>query len=200
MIRPSSFADYQSNAALPLAKKLGRPPRDIAADIVRHLDVAGVAEPPEVSGPGFINLRLLPGWIAAEATAELRDPRLGVQPAADQAHKVVVDYSGPNVAKELHVGHLRATVVGDALARILEHLGHTVVRAAHLGDWGTPFGMLIEHALDIGEDATRKQLATGEFTVFYQAARTEFDGEPGFAGRRAARSDAHMPAPIMARR
>jgi arginyl-tRNA synthetase len=183
VIRPSSFADYQSNAALPLAKQLGRPPRDIAADIIRHLDVAGVAETPEVSGPGFINLRLLPGWIAAEATTELRDPRLGVEPGTDQAHKVVVDYSGPNVAKELHVGHLRATVVGDAIVRVLEHLGHTVIRAAHLGDWGTPFGMLIEHALDIGEDATRKQLVSGEFTAFYQAARAEFDSEPGFADR-----------------
>jgi arginyl-tRNA synthetase len=183
VIRPSSFADYQSNAALPLAKQLGRPPRDIAADIVRHLDVAGVAEPPEVSGPGFINLRLLPGWIAAEATAELRDPRLGVQPAADRDQKVVVDYSGPNVAKELHVGHLRVTVVGDAIVRVLEHLGHDVIRAAHLGDWGTPFGMLIEHTLDIGEDATRKQLVAGEFTAFYQAARAEFDSQPGFADR-----------------
>ena len=183
VIRPSSFADYQSNAALPLAKKLGRPPRDIAADIVRHLDVAGVAEPPEVSGPGFINLRLLPGWIAAEATAELRDPRLGVEPAADRAQRVVVDYSGPNVAKELHVGHLRVTVVGDAIVRVLEHLGHDVIRAAHLGDWGTPFGMLIEHTLDIGEDATRKQLVAGEFTAFYQAARAEFDSQPGFADR-----------------
>ena len=182
VIRPSSFADYQSNAALPLAKKLGRPPRDIAADIIRHLDLDGVAEPPEVSGPGFINLRLLPGWIASEATSELLHPRLGVEPA-EQAQLVVVDYSGPNVAKELHVGHLRATVVGDALVRVLEHLGHTVVRAAHLGDWGTPFGMLIEHALDIGEDATRKQLASGEFTAFYQSARAEFDREPGFADR-----------------
>jgi arginyl-tRNA synthetase len=182
VIRPSSFADYQSNAALPLAKKLGRAPRDIAAEIIRHLDLDGVAEPPEVSGPGFINLRLLPGWIAAEATSELLHPRLGVEPA-DQATLVVVDYSGPNVAKELHVGHLRATVVGDAVVRILEHLGHTVVRAAHLGDWGTPFGMLIEHALDIGEDATRKQLASGEFTAFYQSARAEFDREPGFADR-----------------
>ncbi len=182
VIRPSSFADYQSNAALPLAKRLGRPPRDLAADIVRHLDVDGVAEPPEVSGPGFINLRLRPGWIAAEATTELRDPRLGVKPAGGP-RKMVVDYSGPNVAKELHVGHLRATVVGDAIVRVLEHLGHTVIRAAHLGDWGTPFGMLIEHALDIGEDATRKQLVAGEFTAFYQAARAEFDSQPGFPGR-----------------
>ena len=182
VIRPSSFADYQSNAALPLARKLGRSPRDIAADIIGHLDLDGVAEPPEVSGPGFINLRLLPGWIAAEATSELVHPRLGVEPPG-QGELVVVDYSGPNVAKELHVGHLRATVVGDALVRIFGHLGHTVIRAAHLGDWGTPFGMLIEHALDIGEDATRKQLATGEFTAFYQEARGEFDSEPGFADR-----------------
>jgi arginyl-tRNA synthetase len=182
VIRPSSFADYQCNAALPLAKQLGRPPRDIAADIIRHLDLSGVADPPEVSGPGFINLRLLPSWIAGEATSELRDPRLGVTPASPP-QKVVVDYSGPNVAKELHVGHLRATVVGDAIVRVLEHLGHTVIRAAHLGDWGTPFGMLIEHALDIGEDATRKQLVAGEFTAFYQAARAEFDSEPGFADR-----------------
>ena len=182
VIRPSSFADYQCNAALPLAKQLGRPPRDIAADIIRHLDLSGVADPPEVSGPGFINLRLLPSWIAGEATSELRDPRLGVTPARPP-QKVVVDYSGPNVAKELHVGHLRATVVGDAIVRVLEHLGHTVIRAAHLGDWGTPFGMLIEHALDIGEDATRKQLVAGEFTAFYQAARAEFDSEPGFADR-----------------
>src|SRR5258708_252278 len=128
VIRPSSFADYQSNAALPLARQLGRPPRDIAADIVRHLDLAGVAEPPEVSGPGFLNLRLLPGWI-------------------------------------------------------VEAGGHRVARGAHLGDWGTPFGMLIEHALDIGEEATRKQLVTGEFTAFYQAARAEFDREPDFADR-----------------
>ncbi|MGH3272911.1 MAG: arginine--tRNA ligase, partial [Streptosporangiaceae bacterium] len=150
--------------------------------MIRHLDLDGVAEPPEVSGTGFINFRLLPGWIAAEATGELLHPRLGVEPAG-RAELVVVDYSGPNVAKELHVGHLRATVVGDALVRVLEHLGHTVVRAAHLGDWGTPFGMLIEHALDIGEDATHKQIASGEFTAFYQAARAEFDREPGFAGR-----------------
>src|SRR5258705_6716916 len=111
VIRPSSFADYQSNAALPLAKRLGRAPRDIAADIVRHLDLAGVAEPPEVSGPGFINLRLLPGWIAPEATSELRDPRLRAESAAP-SHNMGVDYSGPTVAKQPHLAHLRATPVG----------------------------------------------------------------------------------------
>jgi arginyl-tRNA synthetase len=182
VIRPSTFADYQANVALPLAKKLGRPPRDVAADIAGHLDVADVAGKVEVSGPGFINFTLRNDWIAAEATKVLGDQRLGV-PRADHPSTVVVDYSGPNVAKELHAGHLRATVQGDAVARILEHQGHDVVRAAHLGDWGTQFGMLIEHMLDVGEEAARKQFAAGEFTGFYQAARTEFDASPEFADR-----------------
>src|ERR1039457_3743280 len=118
-----------------------------------HLDLTSVAGPPEVSGPGFINITLHSDWIAAQASEQLAAPRLGLS-AAEPAEKVVVDYSGPNVAKELHVGHLRATIVGDAIVRILEYLGHTVIRAAHLGDWGTPFGMLIEHVLDVGEEVT----------------------------------------------
>src|SRR5581483_1590770 len=164
------------------AKRLGLPPREVAAQLAAHLDLAGVAERGEISGPGFINFTLAGDWIAGQATAQLADPRLCV-PVVDPAETVVVDYSGPNVAKELHAGHLRATAVGDAVVRILEFLGQTVVRAAHLGDWGTPFGMLIEHALDIGEQATHDQLATGDFTVFYQAARTKFDAEPGFGDR-----------------
>ncbi|HEY1920702.1 MAG TPA: arginine--tRNA ligase [Streptosporangiaceae bacterium] len=182
VIRPSQFADYQANVALPLGKQLGRPPRDVAAELSRHLDVADICTEPQVSGPGFINLTLRDEWIAAQADSLLAGPRLGV-PLAAPAQRVVVDYSGPNVAKELHVGHLRATVVGDALVRVLEHLGHQVTRAAHLGDWGTQFGMLIEHVLDIGEEATRKQLAAGEFTAFYQAAREEFDSGQAFVDR-----------------
>jgi arginyl-tRNA synthetase len=182
LIRPSQFADYQSNVALPLAKRLNRAPRDVAAELAGPLGGSEVIQTPEVSGPGFINLTLRDDWIASEATGQLADPRLGV-PEADPAQTVVVDYSGPNVAKELHVGHLRATVVGDAIVRVLEHLGFTVVRAAHLGDWGTQFGMLIEHALDIGEQATYEQLADGEFTAFYQAARETFDADPVFADR-----------------
>jgi arginyl-tRNA synthetase len=180
VIRPSAFADYQANVALPLGKRLGRPPRELAAEIADHLDLADVCDKAEVSGPGFINFTLRSDWIGARATAVLGDPRLGVA-LADPPVTVVVDYSGPNVAKELHAGHLRATVVGDAVARILECLGHNVVRAAHLGDWGTPFGMLIEHMLDVGEEAVRKQLAAGEFTAFYQAARAEFDTGEEFA-------------------
>jgi arginyl-tRNA synthetase len=182
VIRPSQFADYQSNVALPLAKRLGRPPREIAAELAERLDGSAEVASAEVSGPGFINLTLRDGWIAAQAQGQLADTRLGVAPA-EPPQKVVVDYSGPNVAKELHAGHLRPTVVGDAVVRILEYLGHTVVRAAHLGDWGTQFGMLIEHALDAGEQATYKQLVAGEFTAFYQAAREKFDSDPGFADR-----------------
>ena len=185
IIRPSQFADYQSNAALPLAKALGRPPREIATAVAARLATqagTGAIDKVEVSGPGFINITLRDEWIGGQAVSQLADPRLGVA-LASPAQRVVVDYSGPNVAKELHAGHLRATVVGDAIARVMEYLGHTVIRAAHLGDWGTQFGMLIEHALDIGEQATAKQLETGEFTAFYQAARTKFDAEPTFADR-----------------
>jgi len=182
LIRPSQFADYQSNVALSLARRLGRPPREVAEQVAAGLAGAAAVADAQVSGPGFINITLRDGWIAEQAAGQLADPRLGVTPA-EPARRVVVDYSGPNVAKELHAGHLRATVVGDALVRVLEHLGHAVIRAAHLGDWGTQFGMLIEHALDLGEQATADQLAAGEFTAFYQAARAKFDSDPAFAAR-----------------
>jgi len=182
LIRPSGFADYQSNAAMSLAKRIGRPPRAIAELITERLAAADAVAAAEVSGPGFINLTLRDAWIADQAVAQLSDSRLGI-PLADPAQRIVVDYSGPNVAKELHAGHLRPTVVGDAIVRVLEYLGHDVIRAAHLGDWGTPFGMLIEHALDVGQQATYDQLAAGEFTDFYQAARAKFDTDPAFADR-----------------
>jgi arginyl-tRNA synthetase len=185
LIRPSQFADFQSNVALPLAKVLGRPPREIAAALAARLadDTGdGPVAAAEMSGPGFINITLRDSWVARQAASQLADVRLGVA-RAEPAQRVVVDYSGPNVAKELHAGHLRATVAGDSIVRVMEHLGHTVIRAAHLGDWGTQFGMLIEHALDIGEQATAQELAAGEFTAFYQAARSKFDSGPAFADR-----------------
>ena len=182
VIRPSQFADFQANVALTLARRLHRQPRDVADQLASHLGGTDVCEQAEVSGPGFINLTLRDSWIAGQAASLLGDPRLGVG-SAQPAQTVVVDYSGPNVAKELHAGHLRATVVGDAITRVLEYLGHTVIRAAHLGDWGTQFGMLIEHAIDIGEQATYDQLAEGEITAFYQAARAKFDSDPAFADR-----------------
>ncbi|MER6810587.1 arginine--tRNA ligase [Spirillospora sp. NPDC000708] len=183
VIRPSQFADLQANVALPLAKKLGRKPRDVADEIVKHLDVAGVVSDVQVSGPGFINLTLSDEWIAGEAQRALEDARLGV-PVTAAPQKVVVEYSSPNVAKEMHVGHLRTTIVGDAIARILDFLGHDVIRDNHVGDWGTPFGMLIEHLLDLGEDAAaRGDSSVSDLTAFYQAARAKFDGDEGFADR-----------------
>ena len=183
IIRPSQFADFQCNAAMGLAKRLGRKPRDIAAEIVEAVDLSDIAEDPEIAGPGFLNIRLRTDWVAAQA-AELVDPAaaLGV-PAPERAETVVLDYSAPNVAKEMHVGHLRTTVVGDSIARTLEKLGHTVVRQNHIGDWGTPFGMLIEHLLEVGEDSAEADLLKTDPNAFYQAARATFDGGGDFAER-----------------
>ena len=168
--------------ALPLAKRLGRPPREVAGELAARLDVADVCEPPEVSGPGFINLRLRESWIADQASRMLDDPRLGVEPAASPL-TVVVDYSSPNIAKEMHVGHLRTTIVGDAIVRALEFAGHRVIRDNHVGDWGTQFGMLIEQLLDVGEDSPEAGLLRTDPNAFYQAARRKFDSDPDFAER-----------------
>ncbi|MEZ7127501.1 arginine--tRNA ligase [Nonomuraea sp. AD125B] len=180
LIRPSQFADFQANVAMSLAKRLRRAPREVAEAIRAELsDFPGTVE---VSGPGFLNITLDDGWIAAEAQRMLDDPRLGVG-TVTPTQTVVIDYSAPNAAKEMHVGHLRTTIVGDALARLHEHVGNTVIRQNHLGDWGTPFGMLIEHLLDIGEEAAVEQLEAGQGTEFYQAARAKFDGDEAFKQR-----------------
>lgn len=182
LIRASQFADFQSNAALPLAKKLGKAPRDIANEIVGHLNVDGVAEPPTVSGPGFINFKLSDAWIAEQASAVLADPRLGT-PRNSQPKTIIVEYSSPNIAKEMHVGHLRSTIVGDAIARVTEYVGDHVIRDNHVGDWGTPFGMLIEHLVDVGEDSPEAGLLRTDPNTFYQSARVKFDSDPVFADR-----------------
>jgi arginyl-tRNA synthetase len=182
LIRPSSFADFQANVALPLGKRLGRPPREVAAELAARLEVADMCAEPEVSGPGFINFSLRDDWIAAQATQMLGDPRLGLAPTA-APQTVVVEYSSPNVAKEMHVGHLRTTIVGDAIARVLEFAGHRVIRDNHVGDWGTPFGMLIEHLLDVGEESAEAGLLITDPNAFYQAGRRKFDTEPDFTER-----------------
>jgi arginyl-tRNA synthetase len=182
VIRPSQFADYQANAPLALAKRLRRAPRDVAAALTGALDVADVCAGVEVSGPGFINLTLRDDWIAAQATGLLPDDRLGV-PAAERPQNVPIDYSAPNVAKEMHVGHLRTTVIGDALVRTLEFLGHNVIRQNHVGDWGTAFGMLIEHLLEVGEDSPEAAKLTTDPNVFYRDARAKFESDPAFAER-----------------
>ncbi|MFG0332665.1 MAG: arginine--tRNA ligase [Maioricimonas sp. JB049] len=145
MVRPAQdpkFGDFQANCAMPLAKRHGTNPREVAAHIVDKLDLTDLCDPAEVAGPGFINLRLQDDWIVERFEQAFRDERLGVEAAASPRH-VVVDFSSPNVAKPMHVGHLRSTVIGDALNRILRYLGHDVVSDNHIGDWGTQFGMII---------------------------------------------------------
>ncbi|MGN6791145.1 MAG: arginine--tRNA ligase domain-containing protein, partial [Streptosporangiaceae bacterium] len=182
LIRPSAFADYQANVPLALAKQLVRPPREVAAQIAAHLSKSPMVANAEVSGPGFINITLRDSWLSEALTAQLADPRLGIE-QTEPRQCVVVDYSSPNVAKEMHVGHLRTTIVGDAFVRVLERLGNNVIRANHIGDWGTNFGMLLEHLIDIGEEAAYAQLAAGEINEFYQAAKVKFDADADFADR-----------------
>ncbi len=186
LIRPSQFADYQANVAMSLSKRLRRAPREVAQEIADRLTGTDFPVTVEVSGPGFLNLTFSDGWITAQANEALKDPRGGVAASASP-QIVVIDYSAPNAAKEMHVGHLRTTIVGDALARVHEHLGNKVIRQNHLGDWGTPFGMLIEHLLDIGEKNAVAQLEAGEGNAYYQAARAKFDSDPEFNRRARAR-------------
>ncbi|MGO0605779.1 arginine--tRNA ligase [Brevibacterium linens] len=183
VIRSSQFADFQANVALPLAKELKSKPRDIAAQIVENLDLEGVCETPEISGPGFINLTFTPEFLASTLTAG----GVAAAPENTDPQTIAIDYSAPNVAKEMHVGHLRTTVVGDALARTHEFLGNTVIRQNHIGDWGTPFGMLIEHLLDVGVDSAEASEVSENPNAFYQAARAKFDSDEAFATRSRAR-------------
>ena len=197
VIRSSQFADFQANVALPLAKELKSKPRDIANTIVSNLDLADICETPEISGPGFINLTFTSDFLAstlnqgtaAEAVAQSPETseRAATEGTAASGQRIVIDYSAPNVAKEMHVGHLRTTVVGDALARTHEFLGNTVVRQNHIGDWGTPFGMLIEHLLDVGIESETAQEISENPNAFYQAARAKFDSDEDFATRSRAR-------------
>ena len=152
---------------------------------MEHLDAGDMCASVEISGPGFLNITYADAWLAGLTGELVADERLGVP--LEEPQVVAIDYSAPNVAKEMHVGHLRTTVVGDSLARTLEHLGHRVVRQNHIGDWGTPFGMLIEHLIAVGEDSPEALLVETDPNAFYQAARAQFDDEPGFATRARAR-------------
>jgi arginyl-tRNA synthetase len=162
----TQFGDYQANCAMPLAKTLGKKPRDVAADIVQRLDVSDMLEPPEIAGPGFINLRIKSACLAKQAQAIADDDRLGVAPAASP-RVYVVDYSSPNVAKPLHVGHLRSTIIGDSLARLLRFLGHKVIADNHLGDWGTQFGILLYGYKHFRDDAAFRADPVRELTRLY---------------------------------
>jgi arginyl-tRNA synthetase len=182
----SAHADFQSNAALGLARRLRANPREIAADVVARADLADLCDLVEISGPGFINLTVAAAALGGLTGEVAADDRLGVPLGAattGDVETVVVDYSGPNTAKEMHVGHLRSTVIGDAAVRLLGWLGHRVIRQNHLGDWGTPFGMLIEHLLDIGETEAARELSVGDLDGFYRAARRAFDASGEFQER-----------------
>jgi arginyl-tRNA synthetase len=182
VVRRSQRADFQADGALALARRLGRNPRELAAEIAERADLSGIASSVEVAGPGFLNVTIAEGTLGALLAGVTGDERLGVPPAV-APETVVVDYSSPNVAKEMHVGHLRSTVIGDAAVRLLDWLGHQVIRANHVGDWGTPFGMLIEHLIDVGEDEAAHELSLGDLNGFYRAARQKFEADGAFKER-----------------
>ena len=177
VLRPSDRADFQANGALGLAKRLGRNPRELAEEVIARAELADICSVVEVSGPGFINLTLADGFLSAQVAVMAGDERLGIEAAPDPS-KIVIDYSAPNVAKEMHVGHLRGTVIGDALTRTLAFAGHEVIRENHVGDWGTPFGMLIEHLVDLGEETAVAELSVGDLDAFYRDARTAYAASP----------------------
>lgn len=181
-VRRSDRADAQVNGSLALAKHLGLAPRDVAQMVLDAADLTDVCSAVEIAGPGFMNVTFANDFLASELARAAADVHLGVRSAA-VGKTVVVDYSAPNVAKEMHVGHLRSTVIGDALVRMLEFVGHRVIRENHIGDWGTPFGMLIEHLIDLGEATAAEELSVGDLNGFYRQARVKFERDDLFKDR-----------------
>jgi len=184
--RPN-FGDYQANGVMGAAKKLKTNPRELATKVVEHLDLAGIADNIELAGPGFINIHLDKTWLAAQLAKTSNDEKLGVTQRGatqeDRSQIVVVDYSAPNLAKEMHVGHLRSTIIGDAVVRALEFRGDKVIRQNHMGDWGTQFGMLLAHLSDKLNANEVAETALSDLENFYREAKIRFDDEEGFADR-----------------
>ncbi|EPU5580568.1 arginine--tRNA ligase [Salmonella enterica subsp. enterica serovar Infantis] len=174
------FGDYQANGMMAVAKKLGMAPRQLAEQVLTHLDLSGIASKVEIAGPGFINIFLEPAFLAEQVQQALASDRLGVSQPTHQT--IVVDYSAPNVAKEMHVGHLRSTIIGDAAVRTLEFLGHHVIRANHVGDWGTQFGMLIAW-LEKQQQENAGDMALADLEGFYRDAKKHYDEDEAFAER-----------------
>ncbi|MCK4274967.1 MAG: arginine--tRNA ligase, partial [Phycisphaerae bacterium] len=179
LVAPASrpqFGDYQANGVMAAAKMLKADPRELAQKVLAAADLSDLAGKVEIAGAGFINITLKCDWVSAQLTERLGDERLGVNvPANPQT--VVVDYSHPNIAKEMHVGHLRSTVIGDALVRVLDFLGHKVIRQNHIGDWGTQFGMVLAHLDEVKPDAD----VLSDLDAFYQQAQQRFDSDAQFA-------------------
>ena len=174
------FGDYQANGVMSVAKSLGKPPRQVAESVIANLDLTGIASKVEIAGPGFINIFLDPHFLAKNIDAAVSSDRAGVNTVAPQT--IVVDYSAPNVAKEMHVGHIRSTIIGDAAVRTLEFLGHKVIRANHVGDWGTQFGMLIAY-LEKQQQENAGEMALSDLEEFYRAAKKHYDEDEAFAER-----------------
>ncbi|EDG5861193.1 arginine--tRNA ligase [Salmonella enterica] len=174
------FGDYQANGMMAVAKKLGMAPRQLAEQVLTHLDLSGIASKVEIAGPGFINIFLEPAFLAEQVQQALASDRLGVSQPTRQT--IVVDYSAPNVAKEMHVGHLRSTIIGDAAVHTLEFLGHHVIRANHVGDWGTQFGMLIAW-LEKQQQENAGDMALADLEGFYRDAKKHYDEDEAFAER-----------------
>ncbi len=177
MLRKSQdakFGDYQANFAMPLAKQLGRKPRELAAQIADAVDVDDFCRAPEVAGPGFINLKLRDEWIVEQLAGAVDDPRLGVPPA-ENPRTFVVDYSSPNVAKPMHVGHIRSTVIGASLAAVLRFAGHKVITDNHIGDWGTQFGMIIYGWRHFHDQTAYEENPVNELARLYRLVRRLID-------------------------
>lgn len=172
------FGDYQANGIMAAAKKLGLNPREFAQKVLDNAQLSDIAEKLEIAGPGFINIFLNPTWLTTEISAALSHKNLGIQ--ATNKQTVVIDYSSPNVAKEMHVGHLRSTIIGDAVARTLEFLGHNVIRANHVGDWGTQFGMLIAY-LEKMQHEHASEMELQDLEAFYREAKKHYDEDEIFA-------------------
>ncbi|WP_132689200.1 arginine--tRNA ligase [Volucribacter psittacicida] len=181
LVRQSSkpqFGDYQANGIMAAAKKLGKNPREVAEQVLQQLDLSDIAEKLEIAGPGFINIFLANSWLAHQAQQALDKDNLGI--ICDAKQTIVVDYSSPNVAKEMHVGHLRSTIIGDSVVRVLEFLGHHVIRANHVGDWGTQFGMLIAY-LEKMENEQASAMELADLESFYREAKKHYDEDAEFA-------------------
>src|ERR1022692_18709 len=181
-VRRSQHTDFQADGALALERKLGLNAREVAERIVRLADLDDLCSRVEVTGPGFISLTLADEVLGGLIADLSHDDRLG-SARAERPEVITVDYSAPNAAKEMHVGHLRSTIIGDAVVRLLEWIGHRVIRQNHIGEWGTPFGMLIEHLIDVGEAEAAHELAIGDLNAFYRAARQKFDADEAFKDR-----------------
>jgi arginyl-tRNA synthetase len=183
VIKPSArpeFGDYQANGIMSAAKKLKINPRDLASKVLEHLDLSDIAEKVEIAGPGFLNIHLSNQWLTQQTEKTLNSKTLEIEKVTTP-QTIVIDYSAPNLAKEMHVGHLRSTIIGDAMARVLDFIGHQVIRQNHVGDWGTQFGMLLTYLNEQQQNNAELSMQLADLEKFYQAAKLRFDDNAVFA-------------------